>query len=333
VKKRIRKIQGRIRVGALLLLGIIVLRGPFPLLMRLLPRFFDYIFFVYPGKESDIGGYLPYFLANSAWCRTQIFFGGIITAPPGKKAGRGFLIGSPSTVRSMLRSEVECRILEKKMKKIADCFSVKGIAIAGRAPSIFMHHGIVLEDPFVQGEKGMVFCTIETLYFVAQKHQISLQTANIAVFGAGRVGKSIAEFLSAEGYNVTNIRAQSVFDPEGRKLSNDVNDILRVADIVIVISAKGSDFHPHMKYLRDGAIIIGETHPPIQRPFEKGSIYRAGLSLEGLRFVPALETYSATSIPGCVVEAIVFARYGEIADQKTFNKMARAIGFCACNVV
>lgn len=125
--------------------------------MRLLPRFFDYIFFVYPGKESDIGGYLPHFLANTAWCRTQIFFGGIITAPRGEKAGRGFLIGAPSTVRSMVGSENECRLLEEKMKKIAHHYSVKRIAIAGRAPSIFMRHGIVLEKPFVQGKKGNEF--------------------------------------------------------------------------------------------------------------------------------------------------------------------------------
>ena len=332
MKKTERSIRGKIRVGILLFLGAIILRKPALSLMRFLPCFFDYIFFVYPGKESDIGGYLPQFMANGSWYRTQIFFGGIITAAKGNRAGRGFLIGAPSTVRSMVRSKEECLILEQKMRYIANCFSIKKIAIAGRAPSIFLRHDIALEDPFVHGEKGMVFCTIEALYFVMNKHRLSLQNVHIAVFGAGRVGKSIFNYLLSEGCIVTIIRAQSVFDQEEQKLPDDINDVLNKVDVVIVISAKGSDFHPHMRCLKEGVIVIGETHPPIMRSLKQGFLYRAGLSLNGLRFVPALETYSATSIPGCVVEAIVSAQYGNISDQKTFNQRAREIGFYACTV-
>ena len=147
IKTQKKGIQWRIRIGLLLLLGGIVLRGPFLLVMRFLPRFFDYIFFVYPGKESDMDGYVPRFFTNSQWGRTQIFFGGIITAPKEKKVGRGILIGSPSTVRSMVRSEAECRILEQRMKKIARGFSAKRVAIAGRgAINIFASRHITRQS-------------------------------------------------------------------------------------------------------------------------------------------------------------------------------------------
>ncbi len=331
MKKAKQGIVWRIRIGILLLLGGIVLRRPFLWVMRLLPQFFDYMFFVYPGKESDMDGYLPRFF-TSGWCRTQIFFGGIITAPKEKNIGRGILIGSPSTVRSMVRSAAECRMLQRRMTALARGFSAKRVAIAGRAPSIFLRHGILLDDPFVHGEKGMVFCTIETLYTVAQKHELSLERVNIAVFGAGRVGKSISNFLSGEGYSVKSIRSRNVFDENDSKLPDGISDVLQTADIVIVISAKGSDFHPYMKYLKDNALVIGETHPPIQRPFRRGTVYRAALSLEGLQFVPSLETYSTTSVPGCVIEAIVVSQHGEITDQALFNEKAREIGFRACNV-
>ena len=178
----------------------------------------------------------------------------------------------------------------------------------------------------------MVFCTIETLYSVFNKHDLSMEGANIAVFGAGRVGKSISDFLSEGGYAVTSIRSKSVFDENDCKLSSSIGDVLQMADIVIVISAKGSDFHPYMKYLKDNSIIIDETHPSIQRPFKQGTITRASLSLDGLQFIPSLETYSTTNIPGCVIEAIVFSKHGEIADQALFNEKAREIGFRARNV-
>lgn len=333
MKKTGRGIGGRIRVGVLLLFGGIILRRPFVCIMQFLPHFFDYAFFVYPGKESDMDGYVPRSFANRKWGRTQIFFGGIITSPRDKSVGRGILIGAPSTVRSMVRSHDECKILEQRMRRIAEFFSIKKIAIAGRAPTIFLRHGIKLDTPFVHGEMGMVFCTIETLYTVIQKHGLSLKCVNIVVFGAGRVGKSITNFLSQEGCVVTNIWSYSVFDKDNDRIEDNVIDVVRNATIIIVISAKGSDFYPYMKYVKNGGIIISETHPPMQRPFTRGSTYRAALSLNGMYFMPSLETYDTKSVPGCVVEAIVSAQYGEITDQRLFNIRAREIGFCAHNVV
>jgi len=327
VKKQKRGLQAKIRVCILLILGVIVLRRPFLWVMRLFPHYFDYAFFVYPGQSSDIGGYLPESFENKSWCKTQIFFGGIITSPQGESVGRGILIGSPSTVRSMVKSSDDCKVLEQRMRQIAKGFSLKRVALAGRAPSIFLHNDVPLDNPFVHGRKGMVFCTIETLYSIARKQQIVLTEVNIIVFGAGDVGKSISDFLLSEGYTTKSIRAKTVFNDNDQQLPETVKDVLEMADIIIVISASGSDFHPYMRHLKDGAIIIGETHPPIKRSFPRGTICRAAVAVDGLRFVPSLKSYSDTCIPGCVVEAIVFSHYGDIKSQKQFNEKAREIGF------
>lgn len=319
-----------IRFGALLFLGIIVLRRPGIWFTRLLLGRFDYTFFVYPGQESDIRAYVPKFFVKMAYFRTQIFFGGIITSQKDTNIGRGLLIGAPSTVRSMVKSSAECSKLKKRIKKIAQEYSVKRVALAGRAPSIFLRNKVILDDPFVHGRMGMVFCTIVTLQEIVRKHEILLKTSSIVVFGGGEVGRSIVDFLVAENYKVKSVYSKTVFDESDQLLSETAQDVLGEADIVIVISAKGSDFHPCMKWLKDKAIIVGETHPPIRQPFKNGFIYRAAVLADGLKFTPSLHSYGdGKNIPGCLVEAIVVSFFGSIIDQKTFNEKALEIGFRA----
>ena len=329
MKKNKVDIKFGLRKYILLFLGAIVLRRPFLWIMKLLPGYFDYIFFVYPGQKSEIVNYLPKFLVDSSWCRTQIFFGGIITSSQDSGIGRGILMGAPSTVKSMVKSSDECNLLKKRIQRIAKSFSIKKVALAGRAPTIFLRNNVLLDNPFVHGRMGMVFCTIETLYHIADKHNVLLKESNIVVFGAGDVGKSISNFLLSEGYTTKNVRSKTVFNYNNQQLPETVKDVLGVADIIVVISATGADFHPYMKYLKDNAIIVGETHPPIRRPFARGVICRAAVSLDGLEFVPPLYSYGDTSIPGCLLEAIMLSKHGSITDQKTFNQLARGAGFQA----
>ncbi len=325
VKKTTKRV-GEAAQMSWVLFATFVLQKPLLLAANHLPSFFDYVFFVYPGTESDMNGVVPKWFAKNPRFRTQICFGGILTKANTGLSGRGIIVGAPNTVRNMVASEEECILLKQRLEEFANCFSVNAIAIAGRGPSILLHHGIMLDEPFVHGRKGMVFCTIMTLEAVAKKHQMSLQDANIVIFGAGDVGKSIADFLIAEQCKATIVTAQSVFDKSDIHVANSDIDALREADIVIVISAKGSDIYPHMKNLKDGAIIIDDTHPRMLRPFRRGFVYRAALAMDGSWFIPRLPVYGSKSIPGCVVEAMIHATHGEISNQEEFNKVAREIG-------
>lgn len=314
------------------LFATFVLQKPLLIAANYLPSFFDYVFFVYPGTESDMNGVVPKWFAKNPRFRTQICFGGILTKANTGLSGRGIIVGAPNTVRNMVASEEECILLKQRLQEFADCFSVNAIAIAGRGPSIFLHHNIALDGSFVQGRKGMVFCTIMTLEAVAKKHQVSLQDVNIVIFGAGDVGKSIADFLTVQECKTIIVTAQSVFDKGDIHVENSDIETLREADIIIVISAKGSDIYPHMKNLKDGAIIVDDTHPRMLRPFKRGFVYRAALTMNGSWFIPRLPVYGSKSIPGCVVEAMVHATHGEILNQKEFNIVAREIGLRAYDI-
>lgn len=314
------------------LFATFVLQKPLLFTASHLPSFFDYIFFVYPGTEKDMQGVVPKWFAKNPRFRTQLCLGGILTKASTGRSGRGIVVGAPNTVRNMVASAEECELLKQRLQNFAKCFSADAIAIAGRGPSILLHHGIKLDEPFVHGRKGMVFCTIMTLEAVIKKHQMSLQDLNIVIFGAGDVGKSIADFLTGQQCKPTIVTAQSVFDKRDVHVKNSDIESLRGADIVIVISAKGSDIYPHMKNLKDGAIIIDDAHPRMLRPFKRGFVYRAALTMDGSWFVPRLPIYGSRSIPGCVVEAMVSSMYGEIVGQAEFNAIARSIGLYAYGI-
>ena len=289
---------------------------------------FDYIFFVYPGTKNDMRGVVPqWFCANKKF-RTKIFLGGIVTSSKNYSVGRGIVVGAPNTVENMITSREECLILKKELEKIATSFGVKAIAIAGRGPSIFVRHGIRLNEPFVYGRKGMIFCTIETILTVTKKHSISLNKQKIAIFGGGYVGKSIAKFLTDLNCCVSIVTARSIATYEkSAQVGNKDIDVLSQADIIVVISARGSDIYPYMQYFKDGAIVIDDAHPRMTRKFKRGFTYRAALTMDEAEFVPGLPVYGKKSIPGCVVEAIVTSQFGQITDQVIFNEKARDLGF------
>lgn len=332
VVKKTTKRMGEAAQMSWVLFATFVLQKPMLFIVKYLPSFFDYVFFVYPGTEKDMQGVVPRWFAQNPRFRTQICFGGILTKANTGHSGRGIVVGAPNTVRNMVGSAEECELLKQRLQNFAQCFSADAIAIAGRGPSIFLHHGISLDDPFVHGRRGMVFCTIMTLEAVVKKHEVSLQDSNIVIFGAGHVGESIADFLFAQNCHVRTVTAQSVFDRSDVAVQNRDIDVLREADIIIVISAKGSDIYPHMKHFKDGAIIIDDTHPRMLRPFKRGFVYRAALTMDGSWFIPRLPVYGSKSIPGCVVEAMISSTHGEIVNQAEFNEVARSIGLYAYGI-
>ena len=325
--RRVKVIFGRSMRMSWIFFATFVLQGPLLIVGKYLPRYFDYIFFVYPGEKRDMRGVVPYWFSRYKYFRTKIFIGGIVTNSEEGFVGRGLIVGAPSTTDSMLSSREEVLALQRNLQKFAQSLSVTAIAIAGRGPSIFVHHKIELDKPFVYGRRGMVFCTVETLRAVSAKHDLSLREQKIVIFGGGYVGKAIGRFLQSQDCSVKTITARSILQNRLAMRDKDLC-LLREADIVIVISARGSDIYPYMKDLKQGVIIIDDTHPRIIRKLKQGHLYRAALCLKGVKFTPPLPVYGKESIPGCAVEAMTQAVYGHsIRTQQSFNEKARRIGF------
>jgi len=294
-------------------------------------RIFDYIFLVYPGSPRDLDGYCPRKVARSPLFSCKPTVGGIIST--GKLGVRGLYLVVPNTAKEFFENNAVCREVKKRLEWIKNLVGerAKAIAIAGQVPSAFVKNGNVLERPFVRGNKGTVFCVMETLHEAMKKHGLEIGKAPIAIVGVGYVGGVLFDALKAEGQFIMGVdieRRQS-----GVALQEDGERLIHIADVVIALTPKGEDFLPYVKYLKRDAIIIDDTHPKVkkQEQPEGMTFYKVAVGLDGMKFFPKLPGYEADWIPGCAVEAIIAAKTGEFngSSQEEFNKKARELGFFA----
>ena len=122
------KIKDIIRMGCFLLV-LYVLQYPILLFARTFPNAFSYIFVVYPGTDSDLAGYCPQWIAKKPTNRSRPVIGGIISKSQNGKIGRGLVVVVSNTVRNLVSSNEECRLLQSRLLKIAKFISVRAIAI------------------------------------------------------------------------------------------------------------------------------------------------------------------------------------------------------------
>ena len=308
----------------------ILLRWPIWLFLGALCFFgikvFDYLFLVYPGTEKDLDGYCPRWLAKSWIFRGKPVIGGIITSGIG---GRGLTLVIPNTINEIKSNKDTSKKIVRRLNWIKRLVGAKSIALAGQMPGIIIRAGQDLVEPFVRGNKGTVFCVTETIKSALKKHNLILKQLNVVVCGVGYVGGVLMSFLEEEGYNVTGIDIKA--RRRGVKLLNEAHGILMKADLVVVLTPKGSDFASYMDFVKPGAIIIDDTHPKIHRKSNGHSFYKVAVGMEGVKFFPRLPGYKSDWIPGCAVEAITSAATGDFngVSQEVFNKQARDLGFYA----
>jgi hypothetical protein len=277
-------------------------------------RLFKYLFLVYPGTDSDLDGYCPRWLAKSWLFSKKPTIGGFIS-------GGGLVLVVPNTVHDFKNGADVSEKVVQRMVKIKNLTKAKAIALAGQLPGIVSRKGITVGNPIVQGNKGTVFSVMETLTKAAFFNDIDLKKAKIVIVGVGYVGKLLLTSLEEEGCCPIGVDINGKYDNK---------DAVRDADIVIVLTAKGSDFSPYVDYLKMGAIVIDDTHPKIREKPGGILFYKVALGLKGTKFTPRLPGYRNDWIPGCVVEAIVASATGSFnGSQSDFNKKAKKLGFFA----
>lgn len=297
----------------------LILRWPIWILLAMLKPFkiFRYLFLVYPGTDSDLDGYCPRQLARSWVFSKQPTIGGIISKGSG---GRGLILVVPNTTDEFENKKNVCNEVTRRLVWIQQIVGAKSIALAGRLPSIISRDGNTLDNPFVKGNKGTVFCVMETVSQVMQRHGLNIDHTKIAIVGVGYVGKLLLDALKVENYK----------EVAGIDIQGD-GEILRKADIVVVLTPRGKDFVPYIKYLKKDAIIIDDTHPKITEQPPGMTFYKVAVGMDGVRFYPRLPGYKQNWIPGCAVEAMVAAATGDFngTSQEEFNQRAKNLGFFA----
>jgi len=287
---------------------------------------FNYLFLVYPGTDADLDGYCPRWLAKSWLFSKKPTLGGVISKGSG---GRGLTLVVPNTVQEFHENPDVCEKVMKRLEWIKNLVGANSIAIAGQVPGMLVRHGIQIERPFVRGNKGTVFCITETIERVMRKKSFMIGKFKIALLGVGYVGRVLMDFLEAKGHQVTGVDIN--ISRQGVKAQSDAPEILRSADMVVVLTPKGSDFVPYSPFVKRGAVVIDDTHPKIRQKLKGVEFYKVAVGMEGVKFYPRLPGYQSDWIPGCAVEAIVAANTGEFngCKQEIFNKEARELGFFA----
>jgi hypothetical protein len=306
---------------------ISIFRWPIWLALWLLKRFrfFDYLFLVYPGTDSDLDGYCPRWLAKTWFFSKKPSIAGIIRKGP---CGRGLYLVLPNTPRQFLNCKQVCETICARLEKICRLTGVKSVAIAGQVPGIIVRKGIELEKPFVKGLKGMVFSIMVALEEAINRREKSKGEVIISVIGAGFTGGYLISCLKNDGYNLVygvdtkKQEKEEIYSPEVGK------QIVNRSDAVIVLTSKGSDFLQYEKYLREGTIVLDDTHPKIKKIPANVDFFKVAVGISDSAFYPRLPGYKPEWIPGCVVEAMVSASTGEYGlSQNEFNAKAKELGF------
>ena len=285
-----------------------------PTLFILRPlHLFDYLFLVYPGTDYDLDGYCPRWLAHSWLFSGRPVTGGMITR--GATGVRGLILVVPNSARDLLANRATVARIINRLDSISRLVGANTIAMAGQLPSITEKHGISVDQRFVDGKLGTVFAIESTLEKILDQDN-AITNPEIAVTGTGFIGQAVLNNQRQKGRNA-----------RGFNLESNASEISS-ADIVIVLTPRGKDFLPYIPHLKQGAIVIDDTHPRIFANIEQATLYKVAMAIDGVEFLPKLPGYLYDWVPGCAIEAILQSRFGHdtITDPDKTQEAARKIG-------
>ena len=147
--------------------------------------------------------------------------------------------------------------------------------------------------------------------------------------GVGHMGGEVIDYLKNSNSVVSGIDIRRRRD--GVMLPEEGLKSLTKADMVVVLTPKGSDFASYMKHLKPGCVVVDDTHPRLTGASDDIKLYKVAVGLNDVVFYPRLPGYRKNWLPGCVVEAIYAVRTGAFGHEPlpVFIEKARAIGYYA----
>ncbi len=286
---------------------------------------FNYLFLVYPGSKTDLAGYCPNWLASTTIFMGRPTIGGMISNGTAK---RGLVLVVPNTVSEMRADKKMCQAIKRRLLRVQKLTGARAIALAGQMPGVFLRHGLKLEKPFVSGVRGTVYSVVETIEtLTAQK--TAPASGTMVVVGVGHMGGEVIDYLQGQSWKIHGIDIRRHRD--GVLLPEEGEKVLTQADMVVVLTPKGSDFAPYMKYLKPGCLVVDDTHPRLHASISGLKLYKVAVGLPGTIFYPRLPGYRRDWLPGCVVEAIYAAVTGSFGSEPlpVFIERARQLGYYA----
>lgn len=293
----------------------LLLRYPILLLLFILRplRLFQYIFLVYPGKDKDIEGYCPLWLAKSIIYSAKPSIAGIITKS--KTNARGLVLVIPNSTNQLLHYKKISQQVMDNLNMIAKIVGATTIGMAGQGPGIMSKHSIETGKKFMHGTMGTVFSISQTIDASIIKNAFS-KSSKIVIVGKSFISNGLVEFLRQKGHNAIEINKSDELSP------------LKNADIIVALTLSGKMFYPLFPYLKENSILIDYTHPKMLKKPRNTYFYKVATGIEGVKFIPRLPGYQPKWIPGCCIESIIHSSYGDTPfnHQNLFNESAQKLG-------
>jgi len=307
----------------------------YPLARPIIRRYhlIDFVTLVYPGTDRDIRSYVLF-----KWVRyivPTVSLVGLFIRDGGR---RGLTVATGFSAEEMERDKNLTLKIEEALIQFAERAGARAVAVVGRMPGIMAKEKIPIKPPIVQGDKGTLFTLTETVKTVLEREKFFHLDIKIGVLGIGFIGSRLLRLLKDMGfagvYGVDSDAKRLVLDNgRGIKLGKD-SKLLEDCDIVIILTVKGDDAKDTLAHLKDGVIVIDDTHPPLSykffRPIQDkgGKIYKAALGLGTMISFPRWPNYDRRWLPGCTIESIVASCNGfTYPTQQAFDKAARLVGF------
>jgi hypothetical protein len=293
------------------------------------------IFLLYPGRAAELPGYCPAPLLPLT--RTRLFWSRPVPLGTMFLGWRpvGIVMGVPNDQKRLLGGKDDLDLILARLLAAGRKIGARRISLAGQMPSMIVRHGLSRDPSIVEGIMGTVFVVADCLRQVLERHHLG-QGARVAVFGAGLIGGVLIGHLRAQGIDVAGIDQA----PRGAEIHPvaEAGPVLAKTDVVVLLSARGSDFVPHLSSLKKGSVILDDTHPSFPQArlaLAEGEgagpyiYYRALATHPDLRTIPSLPGYEPDWIPGCALEGVVMAETDPetLEAQGDFDAAATRLGF------
>ena len=280
--------------------------------------------------EKEARTYAPAWLSKRL-IKWGFIPGGFMKTP----FGWGLVTGAFVTNDQIRESQEICSSLNTSISK----YRAKRIALNGVIPSAFIKYDLFPEDEkFTKGDLGTIFMLADNINEILSRYEYT-QNSPIAILGCGFVGLNLAEYLlrinpsqRVYGFDFNHrtnrdINNFAFFGPEFEKISD--------CKIVVLLTTEGdSGIETIFENLSKKTIILADTHPKVsskmwKRIGNKDVIgFESAATAPGFRYYPHYQGWDPTTIPGCVLQAILESAAGKVfSSQEEHDAFAKKSGF------
>lgn len=293
----------------------------------------DFVFAVY-GNDRQQAKFFP------KWARTRMRGAFPITRIK-FRGKRGFICATPRSESEINNNPTLAVGYSQNIRR--EFPRMKGnFALAGRIPSWVMKaQGKGVETPFRDGVLGTRYVMLATAEALAQRKGRSATELTIAVAGgAGHVGSLVVSDLAKRFHQVVALDPRyTETKPAGNVVYTANPSVLKLAQLLIVLTGKGEDVRSFSREIPAGMFIADDTHPPIPEDLlrevqEQGAtvLKTVAEAENGVVAWPNLPGFLDTSVPGCLLQCIV-----EMCEERAFSEQefdefsvaAQKLGFYA----